>query len=147
MEQLVARAGGDSAETLTLLHADVSGANVIWSPHPVLIDWEYARLGDAADDVGYLFTQNDLGEVHRAAFRRGYGAGVSATTLEGIMERVRLWEPMTLLGSIMWWVAEWSRREPVPPARSDPSLPKAADYYLQQAMDRLERFERMFGSA
>jgi thiamine kinase-like enzyme len=127
-------------ETLVLLHADVSGANVIWAPGPVLIDWEYARLGDPADEIGYLFTQNDLGDAHRAAFWRGYADRTAEAKLHDIIERVRQWEPMTLLGSIMWWLDAWSRSEP------GESLPKEAAYYLLQAMQRLDRFERMFES-
>ena len=147
MGELMARADEGLDESLVLLHGDVSGANVIWAPHPVLIDWEYARLGDPADEVGYLFTQNDLGQAHRAAFWRGYGGRMTATMLDGIMQRARLWEPITLLGSIMWWLDAWSRGEATPTVKSDPSLPKTGEYYLQQAVERLDRFERMFSSA
>jgi hypothetical protein len=145
MEQLTGLADGGGDESLVLLHADLSGANVVWAAHPVLIDWEYARLGDRADEVGYLFTQNDLGESHRAAFWRGYGAPVASEKLGRVIRRVRLWEPMTLLGSIMWWLDAWSRAEGVPSVKSDLSLPKTAEYYLQEAIERLDRFERMFG--
>ena len=145
MEQLNAGADSGADQRLVLLHADVSPANVIWAPHPVLIDWEYARRGDPADEVGYLFTQNDLRESHRAAFWRGYGAQMETMTLDRFIQRVRLWEPMTLLGSVMWWVDAWSRAENGAPLRSDLSLPRPAEYYLQQAIERLDRFERMFG--
>jgi thiamine kinase-like enzyme len=147
MEALMARLHEGTEESLVLLHADISGANVIWAPHPVLIDWEYARLGDAADEVGYLFTQNDLGQAHRAAFWRGYGRRITATMLDRILQRVRLWEPTTLLGSVMWWLDAWSRAEATPASELVPLLPRTAEYYLQQAIERLDRFERMFSSA
>jgi thiamine kinase-like enzyme len=142
MEELMTLAEG-SDENLVLLHADMSGGNIIWAPYPCLIDWEYARLGDPADEVAYLFTQNDLGPAHRAAFWSGYGDGMTAPTLDRIMQRAQLWEPMTLLGSIMWWLDARARLEA---ARLDPSLPKTAEYYLQQAIERLDLFERMFRS-
>jgi thiamine kinase-like enzyme len=145
MGQLTAGAGTGTAESLVLLHADISGANVIWGPQPVLIDWEYARVGDPADEVGYLFTQNTLSDADRAAFWRGYGAAISAPRLDQIIHRVGLWEPMTLLGSVMWWLDAWSRLETPATAQGDPTPPRTAGYYLQQAMERLDRFDQMFG--
>ena len=143
IEQLTAHTDAGTNEELVLLHADISGSNVIWAPHPVLIDWEYARFGDPADEVAYLFTQNDLNQSQRAAFWRGYGHAMTASTLGDLMDRVRRWEPMTLLGSIMWWIDAWSRAEAALPVTSG-SLPRTADYYLLQALDRLDRFDRMF---
>ena len=40
-------------------------------PGPVLIDWEYARLGDPADEIAYLFDQNGLSPGHRGHFGEG----------------------------------------------------------------------------
>src|SRR4051812_3046263 len=45
-------------DALVLLHGDIAGGNIFWTPEPVLIDWEYARIGDAADEVAYIFNQN-----------------------------------------------------------------------------------------
>jgi aminoglycoside phosphotransferase (APT) family kinase protein len=53
LEDLSSGAG----DQLVLLHADISGANLLRVPEPVLIDWEYARLGDPADEIAYLFTR------------------------------------------------------------------------------------------
>lgn len=141
MGELIAALDESPEERLVLLHADVSGTNVIWVPHPVLIDWEYARLGDPADEIGYAFTQNDLGPAQRSAFWRGYGRSTTGAMLPSVMHRARLWEPVTLLGSIMWWLDAWSTVE-----HADRSLPRTAEYYLQQAIDRLDRFERTFSS-
>lgn len=51
-----------------LMHGDVSGPNIVWSPAPVLIDWEFVRLGDPADEIASLFGQNALTASQRAAF-------------------------------------------------------------------------------
>jgi aminoglycoside phosphotransferase (APT) family kinase protein len=123
---------------LVLLHGDISGGNVIWGPEPVLIDWEYARLGDAADEIAYTFSQNGLSVAQRDAFWNGYGA----TT--GIVERVASWEPVTLLGSALWWIERWSVRADADAAgTTDPSAPKPQQHYLDNALQRLDRFEAL----
>ena len=55
----------EAGETLALLHGDIGPGNVLWGPDPVLIDWEYTRLGDPADEIAYLFDQNALTEPQR----------------------------------------------------------------------------------
>lgn len=57
---------------LRLLHADLGPGNVVWAAVPVLIDWEYARIGDPADEIAYAFDQNGLDGSQRDAFLRGY---------------------------------------------------------------------------
>jgi aminoglycoside phosphotransferase (APT) family kinase protein len=130
--------GGDQ---LALLHADISGANLLWVPEPVLIDWEYARLGDPADEVAYLFTQNSLPQLQQDAFWRGYSDGLPDTQVHTLAQRVRHWEPVTLLGSVLWWLEAWSRTEAASAAeQNDSSLPREPDYYLEQAVARFARF-------
>jgi aminoglycoside phosphotransferase (APT) family kinase protein len=131
LERLAPHAG----DRLVLLHADISGANLLWVPEPVLIDWEYARLGDPADEIAYLFTQNALDEPRREAFWRGYSQGLADDQARSIAQRVRDWEPITLLGSVLWWLDAWSRAE-----AAGASSAREPDYYLQQAMVRLDRF-------
>ena len=63
---------GGVEQTRVLQHGDVAGGNIIWGDGPVLIDWEYARLGDPADELAYIFSQNALPEPQREAFWRGY---------------------------------------------------------------------------
>ena len=85
--------------------------NILWGPGPVLIDWEYARLGDPADEIAYLFDQNGLSPGQREAFWRGYREGVSTRSAAGqVTDRVDWWEPVALLGSALWWVERWVRR-------------------------------------
>jgi thiamine kinase-like enzyme len=136
----------DANQKLVLLHADISGPNLIWAPRPVLIDWEYARLGDPADEVAYLFTQNQLSPPQNAAFWSGYVPGLGDGELDSMTERVRHWEPITLLGSVLWWLDAWSRSDELASSgRTDPALSRPADYYLGQALRRLEHFESPIG--
>ena len=130
---------------LVLLHGDVAAGNIVWGQAPVLIDWEYARIGDPADEVAYIFGQNDLDQVQREAFWTGYRRTVrDDERLERIVGRVDWWEPANLLGSALWWVERWSARSRADAAGEvDRSVPKALDYYLGQALRRLDRFERL----
>jgi hypothetical protein len=46
-----------------------------------------------------------------------------------MIDRVRCWEPMTLLGSVLWWLDAWSRADEMATAGGiDPSLLRPADY-------------------
>ena len=130
-------------ENLALLHGDIAFGNVLWGPDPVLIDWEYARLGDPSDEIAYLFDQNGLAADHRNAFWRGYRAHAgSDVSLADTIERVKWWEPLTLLGSTLWWVERFVRSTEARDAgKRDPAVPKDPAYYLEQALVRLERLE------
>jgi thiamine kinase-like enzyme len=119
--ELVARSRG-GGDPLVLLHGDIADGNILWCPGPVLIDWEYARIGDAADELGHVFSQGGFNERQRAAFWRGYGD-------DSVRERVGWWEAVSLLGSTLWWVERWS--------------PGTRDHYLEQALRRLARLEAL----
>jgi len=136
-------------ESLVLLHGDVAGGNILWTPRPVLIDWEYARLGDAADEVAYIFNQNDLTEEQRGAFWRGYAQSCqSARRVNYVMDRVQWWEPITVLGSAFFWVNLWSQRADADAAGYvDDSVPKEQEYYREHTTRRLERFEQLVGAS
>jgi aminoglycoside phosphotransferase (APT) family kinase protein len=138
-----------TAESLVLLHGDVAGGNILWTPGPVLIDWEYARLGDAADEVAYIFNQNDLTEEQRGAFWRGYAQSCqSARHVDYVMDRVQWWEPITVLGSAFFWVDLWSQRADADAAGYvDDSVPKEQEYYREHTTRRLERFEQLVGAS
>ena len=139
-------AWSDAGERLVLLHGDVTAENVLWADRPVLIDWEYARLGDPADDVASIFGQHGLGASQRRAFWSGYRRWMQRPALDRIVGRSRLWEPVILLGSALWWLERWSARARVDDGGGDdPSVPKPQSYYLQQAVRRLERFETAVG--
>lgn len=135
-------------EKLALLHGDIALGNVLWGPNPVLIDWEYARLGDPSDEIAYLFDQNGLAAAQREAFWRGYRAHAGRDmSLADTMERVNWWEPLTLLGSTLWWVERCVRRTEAPDAGTDPAVRKDPGYYLEQALSRLERLETLLDPA
>jgi len=123
--------------SLRLLHADLGPGNVVWAAVPLLIDWEYARIGDPADEIAYAFDQNGLDASQRQAFLRGYRAD------DGITARVGWWEPVTLLGSLLWWVDWWLRRTRADAAGTpEPSAEREADYYLDHVARRLVRLEQ-----
>jgi thiamine kinase-like enzyme len=137
-----------SDEPLALLHGDIAYGNVLWSPDPALIDWEYARLGDPADEIAYLFDQNALTERHREAFWIGYQRGLATQShLVHVIDRVNWWEPLTLLGSTLWWVERWVRRtERDTVSALDPAVAREPDYYLDRVMRRLIRLEKLLAS-
>jgi aminoglycoside phosphotransferase (APT) family kinase protein len=135
------RSGG----ALALLHGDIGPGNILWGPDPVLIDWEYARLGDPADEIAYLFDQNGLSPCQREAFWHGYREGVSSQALLAhVIDRVDWWEPVTLLGSALWWVERWVRRANADAAgRVDPDVPRDPGYYSNHVIRRLDRLDRL----
>jgi aminoglycoside phosphotransferase (APT) family kinase protein len=138
--------GVDQPPALCLLHGDVSAGNVLWAPHPVLIDWEYARIGDPADEIGYLFGQNALSTDQREGFWRGYHEGLRDGDRIQVVERASVWEPLTLFGSALYWIDLWSRRVQADAGgRVDDGAPKEAGYYLAFATQYLDRCEEIRG--
>jgi aminoglycoside phosphotransferase (APT) family kinase protein len=134
----------NSGETLSLLHGDIAPGNVIWNPGPCLIDWEYARLGDPADEIAYTFGQNALTPSQRRAFWDGYQHGTdSRLWLARIMERVGWWEPVTLLGSALWWAERWVRRTELDSEGADPGVPREPGYYFGHVISRIDRLETL----
>jgi aminoglycoside phosphotransferase (APT) family kinase protein len=132
-----------TGEPLALLHGDIALGNVLWARDPVLIDWEYTRLGDPADEIAYLFDQNALTELQRKAFWDGYRHGsTTQRRLDHVIDRVDWWEPVTLLGSALWWVERWVRRTELDAVGAvDPALPRERGYYLDNVIRRLVRLE------
>ena len=130
---------------LELLHGDPGPGNILWGPGPVLIDWEYARLGDPADEIAYLFDQNDLSPGQREAFWLGYRQGSSTQAPLGhVAARVAWWEPVALLGSALWWVERWVRRAAADASGSDdPDVQRGPGYYADHVIRRLDRLERL----
>ena len=120
---------------------------MLWNPSPYLIDWEYARLGDPADEIAYTFDQNALTASQREAFWAGYARGLGDQSQPSdVIERVRWWEPVTLLGSTLWWVQRWVRRSEVESGgHQDAGVPRELAYYLDHVTRRIDRLETMLG--
>lgn len=133
-------------DSFALLHGDVSAGNIVWAERPVLIDWEYARMGDPAEEIAYIFGEHRLAAPQRRAFWSGYRG--KDERLDLVVERVRWWEPVTLLRSALVWLEQWSRRADADTAgEADPSTPRPQSYYLDHAIRRLDRFDRVTAAA
>jgi aminoglycoside phosphotransferase (APT) family kinase protein len=135
----------NSGETLSLMHGDIGPGNLLWNPRPCLIDWEYTRLGDPADEMAYTFDQNALTPAQRRAFWDGYQQGIdNRSRLTHIIERVDWWEPVTLLGSALWWVERWVRRTELDTGgKADPGVPREPDYYFDHVISRVDRLDAL----
>lgn len=82
-----------------LLHGDLVEANVVWPSHgadPVLVDWEFWRMGDPAEDLAYLVSLNALPARVTGEVYRGYRADWP------LMARVDLWTPLVLADAGLW---------------------------------------------
>ena len=134
-----------TGETLALLHGDIGPGNVLWGPDPVLIDWEYTRLGDPADEIAYLFDQNALSGPQRQAFWNGYRRRLNTQVrLDDVIDRVDWWEPVTLLGSALWWVERWVRRTELDAVGAiDRGPSREPGYYLGHVTRRVARLEQL----
>jgi aminoglycoside phosphotransferase (APT) family kinase protein len=99
-ERVIADAGPGPAEDaprpFRFLHGDLAASNVLWSPAPALVDWEFWRMGDPAEDLAYLAEINDLPDRVFAAVVGGYGD-------PGIASRIRLWRPLCALDIALWY--------------------------------------------
>src|SRR5262249_60691413 len=62
---------------------DLVLANVVWGPAPRLVDWEFWRLGDPAEDLAYAIEVNDLGADLATALLAGYADAAVAERVEG----------------------------------------------------------------
>lgn len=145
-EQTAARLqAADDPGSPVLLHGDVSSRNILWTPKPVLIDWEYARIGDAADEIGYLFGQNALRQDQRDGLWESYGQESDGAAFARTVERGAAWEPLALFGSALYWIDLWSRRIAADATQTDdPSAPKNAAYYLDFAERYLDRCSHLW---
>ena len=82
-----------------LLHGDLVEQNIIWSPGPVLVDWEFWRTGDPAEDLAYLVTVNDLTATTEAAILAGY----ADPAMRG---RIAPWRALCALDAGIWYEHE-----------------------------------------
>jgi len=56
-----------------MLHGDLMEQNILWTPSPVFVDWEFWRMGDPAEDLASVIALNDAPRRVRAGILDGYG--------------------------------------------------------------------------
>ncbi len=101
LDQLNLRASAWRGSDFCRLHGDLSFGNILWNgDQPGLIDWEYSRVGDAAEDLAYLLTEQAGGvERHAEVIERYSAAGGAAE----VAERVPAYGLFTAIDSALWW--------------------------------------------
>ncbi len=83
------------------LHGDLSVGNILWAENSVnLIDWEYSRIGDPAEELAYLITEQPVDQSRINALKEHYGDEGGAI---GAWSRVPLYAAFTALDSALWW--------------------------------------------
>lgn len=84
-----------------LIHGDLSVGNILWSDGGVsLIDWEYARPSDPAEELAYLVSEQPVPDETVQRLRDAYiGHGGPPDA----WDRVAGWLPFTTLDSALWW--------------------------------------------
>lgn len=87
----------DCATPFARIHGDLLAGNIVWSgERPMLIDWEYSRVADPAEDLAYVAVLNHLGPSARAALADGYGDPET-------WRRAASWEPVVRSEGAAWW--------------------------------------------
>jgi|GEM_PF-2769427 len=100
-----------------LCHGDLSIGNILWHGESVrLIDWEFARDGDAAEDIAYLVAEQNLTPDVVAEIAEAY---VDASGDPWAFARLPTWLPLVALDAALWW----------------------ADYHLAQGEDPLAQVD------
>jgi aminoglycoside phosphotransferase (APT) family kinase protein len=96
---------GPARAPFRLLHGDLVEANLVWGPAgPALVDWEFSRMGDPAEDLAYLAETNALPAALVAALLDGYAE-------PGMAGRVDSWRALVALDAGAWYRREGMERE------------------------------------
>lgn len=103
-ERLVAglpsRAAAGGERPFRMLHGDLVAENIVWTPSgPRLVDWEFWRMGDPAEDLAYLVELSRLSAGSVAALLEGYG-------VDGMGSRIEVWRPLVALDAGAWYIRE-----------------------------------------
>ena len=95
------------ASPFRLLHGDLVSSNVLWTPAPRLVDWEFWRMGDPAEDLAYLAEVNAMPAPVLARVLDAYGDRAVAARIDG-------WRALCALDAGLWYqragVASAARR-------------------------------------
>lgn len=110
LERALGRAPGGAphespdAAPFTLVHGDVWGGNVVWQGgRPTLVDWEFQRVGDPAEDLAYAVAMDDLPDHLVVALLEGYGR-------PDLLPVVRWWRPLLAAECGAWYATEGDAR-------------------------------------
>lgn len=88
------------ASPFRMLHGDLVESNVVWGPDgPGLVNWEFWRMGDPAEDLAYLVETNSLPDRLVGPLLNGYA-------LPGMGERMRRWRALVAADAGAWYLSE-----------------------------------------
>jgi aminoglycoside phosphotransferase (APT) family kinase protein len=91
---------GDDDPAFVLVHGDLWSGNIVWTAGgPALVDWEYLRLGDPAEEIAYLAAMDDLTDTVLDALLHGYGA-------PALRAAVDWWRPLLCRECADWFATE-----------------------------------------
>lgn len=82
-----------------LLHGDLTAANIVWTPRPVFVDWEYWRTGDPAEDLAYLAVMNAVPDAVMTEVLTGYGD-------DRMRARVDAWRASSAFDAALWYLRD-----------------------------------------
>jgi aminoglycoside phosphotransferase (APT) family kinase protein len=101
-----------------LLHGDLSSGNILWDgEHVTLIDWEFARDGDPAEDLAYLVSEQQMPPDLVAEIAEAY---VAESGDPWALARLPAWLPLVALDAALWW-ADYRLAQRADPTR-DPDV-------------------------
>ena len=96
--EVIGRVPVRSGSVAVLLHGDPWSGNVVWADNgPLLVDWEFARTGERAEDLAYLAAMDRLPPWVLDAVLAGYGADAAAA------EHVQAWRPFMAAWCAVWY--------------------------------------------
>jgi aminoglycoside phosphotransferase (APT) family kinase protein len=79
-----------------MLHGDLAGANIVWTPSPRFVDLEFWRMGDPAEDLAYLIEVNGIPQTRAHSILDGYG-------VPDMADRVEAWRALCALDAGIWY--------------------------------------------
>lgn len=85
-----------AAQPFRLVHGDLVASNILWTPTPHLIDFEFWRMGDPAEDLAYLVEVNALPHEAVTALLEGYANA-------SVAYRVDAWRALCALDAGLWY--------------------------------------------
>ena len=96
----------EGVDPFRLLHGDLVEANIVWDGStPALVDWEFCRMGDPAEDLAYLVEVNGIPPDLVASLLGGYGP-------PAIDRRVDAWRGFVAADAGAWYLAEGMEARP-----------------------------------